>query len=98
MPYLVTCTFDLKNASSEDYQNAYADLSKLGLHKVVVAGDGRQVVTPTTTTVGTFNGASAMQVAQDVNNWVKAAFAARRFRSEIFVVAAGDGHWFAGTT
>lgn len=98
MAYMVICTFDLKNASSEDYQTAYADLAKLGLHKVVVSSDGRRIVTPTTTTIGNFNGSSAMQVANDVNTRVKAAFTARRFKSEIFVVAAGDGHWFVGTT
>ncbi len=27
MSYLVYCTFDLKNASSKDYESAYADFS-----------------------------------------------------------------------
>jgi len=34
MSYLIFCTFDLKNASSVDYDNAYADLKALGLSKV----------------------------------------------------------------
>jgi hypothetical protein len=33
MAYLVTCTFDLSNATSQDYQTAYADLASLGLKK-----------------------------------------------------------------
>ena len=28
MSYFVLCTFDLKDASYQDYQNAYADLEK----------------------------------------------------------------------
>lgn len=34
MSYLAFCTFDLKNASSQDYKNAYADLEEIGLTKV----------------------------------------------------------------
>jgi len=30
MSFLVTCTVDLKNASATDYQNAYADLARIG--------------------------------------------------------------------
>ena len=37
MSYFVLCTFDLKDASRQDYQNAYADLEKVGLKRVVVS-------------------------------------------------------------
>src|SRR5437870_3218829 len=37
MSYFVVCTFDLKNATRTDYENAYADLANLGLRKTVVA-------------------------------------------------------------
>jgi hypothetical protein len=40
MAYLVTCTFDLKNATYQDYRDAYADLAQLGLEKVVVVRSG----------------------------------------------------------
>lgn len=40
MSYLVFCTFDLKNASSQDYHTAYSDLAALGLQKVQKADDG----------------------------------------------------------
>ncbi|MQT28446.1 hypothetical protein GHN41_22880 [Pseudomonas helleri] len=62
MSYLVYCTFDLKNASAKDYENAYADLQRIGLAKVVKADEGPQVVIPTTSTMGFFNGASAAAV------------------------------------
>jgi hypothetical protein len=48
MAYRVTCTFDLKNATRQDYENAYGDLEKIGLKKVVVANDGSKVIAPTT--------------------------------------------------
>lgn len=98
MVYLVFCTFDLKNASSQDYQNAYADLEELGLKKVQKADGGGDVVIPTTSVMGTFNGNSAEAVRDDVRNWVKNVFSARRFKSEIFVVVGSDWAWGAGTT
>ena len=98
MAYLVFCTFDLKNASSQDYQNAYADLEKLGLKKVQKADGGGDVVIPTTSVMGTFNGNSAVAVRDDVHNSVKNAFSARRFKSEIFVVVGGNWAWGAGKT
>ena len=39
----------------QDYQNAHADLEKIGLKKVVVSDDGRKVVIPTTAAMGEFN-------------------------------------------
>src|ERR1700752_5498674 len=60
--YLATCTFDLKGASTQDYQTAYADLEKTGLKKVVESGSGGKVVAPTTMTIGEFNGQSAAAV------------------------------------
>lgn len=98
MAYLVFCTFDLKNASSQDYQNAYADLEKLGLKKVQKADGGGDVVIPTTSVMGTFNGNSSGAVRDDIRNRVKNAFSARRFKSEIFVVVGDDWTWGAGTT
>lgn len=56
MSYLVFCTFDLKGASSTDYQNAYADLAKIGLAKVHKDSAGGQHVIPTTAAMGFFNG------------------------------------------
>lgn len=98
MSYLVFCTFDLKNASSTDYQNAYADLSKIGLQRVVVADNGAKVVIPTTSAMGQFTGTTASAVAASVRDRVQAAFKARRFKSEVFVTASGDWAWVSATT
>lgn len=98
MSYLVFCTFDLKNASSEDYKDAYGDLEKLGLKKVVVSDEGNSVVIPTTAAMGLFNGTGAGPVRDDVRNRIQQAFRARGLRSEIFVVVGGDWAWGSTTT
>lgn len=98
MSYLVFCTFDLKDASSQDYKNAYADLAKLGLSKVQKSGKGGDVVIPTTSAMGTFDGASAGQVRDDIRDRVKAAFTARKFKSEIFIAVGENWAWGAATT
>lgn len=98
MSYLAVCTFDLKNATSQDYQNAYADLARLGLKKVIKSDDGNDTVIPTTAAMGTLNGRSAGEVRIDLRNSVQAAFRARRFSSEIFIVVGGDWAWAVATT
>ena len=98
MSYLVFCTFDLKNATGQDYQNAYADLEKIGLKKVQKNQKGNDAVIPTTAAMGFFNGQSASDVCTDVRDKVKRAFTARKFKSEIFLVTGGDWAWVAGTT
>jgi len=52
MSYLAFCTFDLKNASSQDYRNAYSDLAEIGLSKIRAADNGNEIVIPTTSVMG----------------------------------------------
>src|SRR5690606_2335159 len=98
MSYFVVCTFDLNNATRVDYQNAYADLANIGLHKTVVSDHRKEVVAPTTMTMGTFNGGDPASVRDYVLERVQTAFRTRQFSSEVFVVVAGNWAWGAGTT
>lgn len=98
MSYLVFCTFDLKAADSSDYDNAYADLEELGLSKVQKNNLKGETVIPTTSVMGTYTGSSAASVRDDVRAKVKAAFTARRLKSEIFVVVGSEGTWGATTS
>lgn len=98
MSYLAFCTFDLKNASSQDYMNAYADLEEIGLTKVQKSDKGGDVVIPTTSAMGTFNGSSSGEIRDYVRDKVKAAFAARKLTSEIFVAVGQNWAWGAVTT
>ena len=90
MSYLVFCTFGLKNATSRDYETAYVDLQKIGLTKVHATDGGGKVVIPTTSVMGSFNGANASNIRDDIRAKVKSAFAGRRFKSEIFVAVGGE--------
>lgn len=98
MSYAVLCTFDLKGATSADYQDAYADLERLGLYRVQDNNSGGKTVIPTTTVLGSYNGANAAAIRDDVRDKIKAAFVARRFRSEIFVVVGGTDWTWGGIT
>jgi hypothetical protein len=98
MSYLVFCTFDLKNASSQDYKNAYADLEQIGLTKVQKSDKGGDVVIPTTSAMGTFNGSSSGEIRDYVRDKAKSAFAARKLKSEIFVAVGQSWAWGAAST
>lgn len=98
MSYLVFVTFDLKNATSQNYKDAYADLEKIGLKKIVVGGSGNNVVIPTTSVMGEFNGSTAASVRDDIRQKVKTAFTARGFKSEILVIVGGDWTWGSANT
>jgi hypothetical protein len=98
MSYLALCTFDLKNASAQDYKNAYDDLEEIGLTKIQKSDKGGEVVIPTTSAMGTFNGSNSSEVRDHVRDKVKSAFASRKFKSEIFVVVGQNWAWGAATT
>lgn len=98
MSFLVFCTFDLKNASSQSYQAAYNDLAAIGLRKVQKADNGNDVVIPTTAVMGTFAGANASAVRDDIRNKVQAVFRSRGLQSEIFLVVGGDWAWGSAVT
>ncbi|MDI1340869.1 hypothetical protein [Polaromonas sp.] len=98
MSYLVFCTFDLKNASTQDYQDAYEDLASLGLQKIVTRSQGAKVVIPTTAAMGTFTGSDAATVCTDIRDQVQGAFEARGLKSELFLVTGGDWAWVPGST
>jgi hypothetical protein len=91
--YFAVCTFDLKDASYEDYKAAYADLTSIGFSKKVVSTQGGTIMLPTTTTAGEFPGTSAGAVRDVLRERVQKAFAARRFISEIFISVGGDWCW-----
>ena len=98
MSYLVFCTFDLKNASSTDYDSAYAALEKLGLKKVQKSNKGNDVVIPTTSAMGELEGTSAGELRDQIIEKIKAAFKALRLKSEIFVTVGGKWAWGSGVT
>ena len=97
MSYLVFCTFDLKNASSKEYIDAYADLEALGL-KRVHKDKGKESVIPTTAAMGFFTGTDASKVCTHIRDAVTKSFKARGFKSELFFVVGNDWAWVGAVT
>lgn len=98
MSYLCLVTFDLSNASAEEYQQAYADLAAIGFSTSVTGSSGKQITLPNTTCVGEFTGADAGSVRDALVTRVQSAFAARGLSSKIFVMVGGDWGWGYRTT
>ena len=98
MSYFAVCTFDLKNATYDDYQNAYRDLAEIGLYHALTSAQGSKVALPTTTCGGEFNGSSVGAVRDDLTEKVRRAFTAMGFKSEIFVAVGGEWAWGHRTT
>ena len=98
MTYLVLGTFDLKGASSADYQNAYSDLEGIGLYRAQSNSSGGKTVIPTTTVLGSYNGANAEAIRNQIRDQIKNIFSARKLKSEIFVVVGGSDWTWGSTT
>ena len=93
MSYLVTVTFDLKNAQSKDYDLVYKSFAALGLSKEVKASNGNTYTLPNTTCLGAFNGTSAGSVRDDFAKRTQNAIAGLGLTGEVFVVVGGDWGW-----
>jgi hypothetical protein len=93
MSFFAICTFDLQNASREDYQNAYADLAKIGFSTSVTADNGIKVTLPTTMTAGVFTGQSVSSVRTELIDRVQSSFNTRKFKYEIFISVCNDWAW-----
>lgn len=93
MSFMVTVSFDLKNAKTEDYVRVYDAFKSLGLNKQIKADNGAVVQLPTTTCVGFFNGATASAVCGDLANRCQAAVEKLALSGEVFVATGGDWSW-----
>ncbi|SYZ71960.1 conserved hypothetical protein [Candidatus Zixiibacteriota bacterium] len=98
MSYFAICSFDLKNASYQDYQNAYYNLRGIGLTHNLAADDGTTVQLPTTMIAGQLTATSASSLRDDLSDKIHRAFKTRGFTSEIFVAVGGDWAWGHRTT
>jgi hypothetical protein len=91
--YLAVCTFDLKNATAEDYQKAYDELRRIGFSTSVMGDNGSQIVLPTTTTAGAFDASDASTLRDKLIDQVGRAFTARGLKAEIFITVGTDWRW-----
>lgn len=93
MSYLVTVTFDLKNAQPKHYDLVYSSFAALGLSKEVKASNGKTYTLPNTTCSGEFSGTSAAAVRDDFAKRTQNAIAELGLSGEVFVVVGGDWGW-----
>ncbi|EPG0528779.1 hypothetical protein ACSWYU_000268 [Vibrio harveyi] len=91
MSYFVLCSFDLKNASSEDYEAAYSELEAIGLSTTIKGNSGNNVKLPNTTVAGLHSGNSVADVRDYFTNKIESAFVRRGLTGKIFV-SVGDGY------
>lgn len=96
MQYQILCTFDLKNATTKNYDDAYKVLEKLGLNRVQ-AGTPRDVVIPTTTVLGSrsFENTNSHNVAVSYRDVISKEFESLKLSYEIFITAGQNGSWAA---
>ena len=97
MSHLVFCTFDLKDASSQDYTDAYKDLEKIGLSRIA-EGKKRDVVIPTTSVLGEFTASDTEALRDNIREKIETAFNKRGFDSEIFIIVSGSSWTWSSTT
>lgn len=92
MSYLVTATFDIVNAASEDYECIDKKFKLIGLSRTL-QGTNSKVELPYNTYAGEFNGASAGQVRDDVADKTQTAMKSCTVKGKLFVTVGGDWAW-----
>jgi len=93
MSYLVLVTFDLKDASWDDYKAVYEELENIGLLKRLISSEGKEVLLPTTTVAGEFEGDSSVDVRNNIMNKCKRIFKYLKLHGEIFVEVGDNWSW-----
>lgn len=93
MSYMVTVSFDLKNAQTEDYARVYDAFKPLGLYKQIKADNGVAVQLPASTCAGFFNGTSAIAVRDDLATRLQTTVEQLGISGEVFVAIGGDWSW-----
>ncbi|MEZ9799587.1 hypothetical protein AB4279_21510 [Vibrio cyclitrophicus] len=93
MSYFALCTFDLSNASSSDYDDAYTELANLGLNTSIQGKSGKDISLPNTTVAGKFSGSSDADIRDELISDIEKAFNAKGLNSKIFVIVSDNYAW-----
>jgi hypothetical protein len=91
--FFVTVAFDLKDATSADYQCAEENLRTVGLQRTVSRNDGSKVELPYNTFARLVNGETAAKVCDDVMAQAKTALNKCRVSGRMFVSVGGNWAW-----
>lgn len=94
MSYLVSISFDIKNATSKNYDDFYSKLDQIGLSKHLVADNGSKIQIPTTTTLaGIFEGNSIEEIRDYIADEIKKVYHQLNLNGEIFVFVGSNWGW-----
>lgn len=90
---LVIATFDIRNATSEDYEHVTEELEALGLYKEVTGDKDFSTSLPNNTYAGEFNAVDDTKAfAKEIRDTIKKIITARNKRAKVYVVVA-PGKW-----
>lgn len=97
MSFFVTLTFDLTNASSDDYEFIEDELDSLGLYNEL-EGKKRSIKLPNNTYGGEFNGENTLEVKSYIAENVKIIFKKLTVKSTYFITVGSGWSWLKGST
>jgi len=97
MNFTALCTFDLTNASEEDYTKVYEALEEIGLSRKVHGTNG-EVNLPNTTVLGKFNGQTKAGVRDLVSEKIKNSFKDLNLKSKAFTMVSPSGNTWSQIT
>lgn len=93
MSYLVTVSYDLKNADSSTYKVIDDLLSDMGFSDSIVGSSGKELELPDNTYAGEFEGESVSKVRQDLCDLITEEFKEAGVKASIFVTVGGNWAW-----
>lgn len=98
MSYLVTVSFDIENASAEQYNQVEEKLSEIGFSNEIIGNSNKEVKLPNNTFAGEFDGANASKVRDDLSDMIRGIFSSLELKAKIFVHVGGNWAWGSRNT
>lgn len=86
----VLVTFDLKNAVSDDYTDAYEALRAVGFRTEVHASTGKDYILPNTTCTGLFQGNDIEELRNRLADEVKSRFQKLGLSAYFFILVSPE--------
>ena len=98
MIYQVVVTFDLVDASSDQYSCVREELSGMGLYNLVFGEEDRRVDLPHNTFVGDLYGSNVDEIRNSIRSQMKDAFRGCGVTGLILVTVGGPEHTWGTAT
>lgn len=96
MSYQVVVTFDLVDASSDQYACVREALSDMGLYNFVITREDETRDLPRNTFTGDLYGSEASEIRDSVRSRLRDAFGCCGVRGPLWVAVGGEEHTWGG--